>query len=96
MSKGRIISALVALVVLGLAIAVAQSGGRYDLLRSGQGGGGGVNSTGGHYSVSGLAGQAGAGGALTGTSTEVRGGFWIPVVPTPTPTPSAYDGWTVR
>jgi hypothetical protein len=39
-------------------------------------GGGGMNSTGGVYSVSGTIGQHDAGGPMTGGSYSVTGGFW--------------------
>src|SRR5579859_590376 len=48
-------------------------------------GGGGINSTGGTYSVSGTIGQHDAGGPMTGGSYSVTGGFWALIAPVQTP-----------
>ena len=48
-------------------------------------GGGGMNSTGGTYSVSGTIGQHDAGTGMTGGSFSVTGGFWSLIAPVQTP-----------
>ncbi|HWX20206.1 MAG TPA: hypothetical protein VN578_09920 [Candidatus Binatia bacterium] len=48
-------------------------------------GGGGMNSTGGTYAVSGTIGQHDAGGPMTGGSYSVTGGFWALIAPVQTP-----------
>lgn len=77
----------------GVAPAVAQSGGGYDLTWSTVDGGG-TFSAGGTATLGGTIGQADA-GMLNGGTYSLRGGFWAtappPATPTPTrtPTPSA-------
>jgi len=67
------------LVVVGLllvsSLALAQSGGGYDLSRSTVDGGGETFSTGGGYSLGGTAGQPDA-GLLEGGVYTLGGGFW--------------------
>jgi hypothetical protein len=76
---------------------------QYSINWSKVSGGGGMNSTGGVYSVSGTIGQHDAGGPLTGGGFTLNGGFWaIFGVPTPgaptltiflTPTNTAVVSW---
>ncbi len=71
------LSLVLALVVglLAVNVALAQSGGGYDLIRwTVDGGGGAVN--GGGYTLSGTAGQPEPGAALTGGGYVLTGGFW--------------------
>lgn len=58
------------------ALALAQSGGPYDLSWSTVDGGGYTFSTGGAYTLGGTAGQPDA-GALSGGSYALSGGFWL-------------------
>ena len=67
--------ALLALLLLIPALALAQSGGGYDLTWSTIDGGGATFSTGGPYSLGGTVGQADA-GVLTGGGYTLAGGFW--------------------
>ncbi|MBX3293489.1 MAG: carboxypeptidase regulatory-like domain-containing protein [Acidobacteria bacterium] len=55
----------------------AQTGGPYDLTHSVIATGGGSNSAGGMFSVSGTAGQAAAGTSSGGTPFDIHGGFWF-------------------
>ena len=66
---------LLALLVLFPALALAQTGGGYDLAWSTMDGGGYTFSTGGSYSLVGTVGQADA-GALSGGGYTLGGGFW--------------------
>jgi len=66
---------LLALLVLLPVLALAQTGGGYDLTWSTIDGGGYTFSTGGSYSLGGTVGQADAGG-LTGGGYTLGGGFW--------------------
>jgi hypothetical protein len=66
---------LLALPVLLPALALAQTGGGYDLTWSTIDGGGYTFSTGGSYSLGGTVGQPDAGG-LTGGGYTLGGGFW--------------------
>lgn len=66
---------LLALAVLAPALALAQSGGGYDLSWSTIDGGGYTWSTGGPYALGGTAGQADA-GVLSGGPYTLGGGFW--------------------
>ena len=66
---------LLALLVLLPVLALAQTGGGYDLTWSTIDGGGYTFSTGGSYSLGGTVGQADAGG-LTGGGYSLAGGFW--------------------
>ena len=61
---------------LSAAVALAQSGGVYDLSWSSVDGGGHANSTGGSYALGGTIGQPDA-GMLTGGSYSLGGGFWV-------------------
>ena len=61
--------------LLASSLALAQSGGDYDLSWSTVDGGGGTFSTGGVYSLGGTAGQLDA-GLLTGGVYTLDGGFW--------------------
>ena len=56
-------------------IALAQSGGSYDLTWNTVDGGGAMFSTGGSYALGGTIGQTDA-GALSGGSYALMGGFW--------------------
>jgi hypothetical protein len=63
------------LALLGATVALAQSGGGYDLSWSTVDGGGGMLSAGGVYTLAGTAGQPDA-GLLAGGSYTLGGGFW--------------------
>ena len=65
----------VGLFLLLASVALAQSGGGYDLTWSTVDGGGGTFSTGGDYSLGGTAGQPDA-GLLLGGDFSLAGGFW--------------------
>jgi len=65
---------LMALLLLG-GVALAQSGGGYDLTWHTVDGGGATASTGGGYALAGTAGQPDA-GALSGGGYTLAGGFW--------------------
>ncbi len=69
------VSLLIALLSLLASIALAQSGGGYDLTWNTIDGGGYTFSTGGGYSLGGTIGQADA-GAMTGGAFTLAGGFW--------------------
>lgn len=73
---------LVILIVLALssAVALAQTGGGYDLSWSTVDGGGGTSS-GGTFSLSGTVGQPDASTAMTGGTYTLRGGFWAGIAP---------------
>lgn len=59
-------------------LAIAQSGGGYDLTWHSIDGGGATFSTGGTYSLGGTIGQADANTtAMTGGSYNLQGGFWV-------------------
>ncbi|MGB9873234.1 MAG: hypothetical protein ACPLYD_16455 [Anaerolineae bacterium] len=66
---------LIALLSLLASVALAQTGGGYDLSWSTIDGGGATWSTGGGYALGGTVGQADA-GALSGGSYTLLGGFW--------------------
>lgn len=66
---------LLALLLLLPALALAQSGGGYDLTWNTIEGGGITFSTGGSYSLGGTAGQLDA-GVLSGGGYTLAGGFW--------------------
>ncbi|MBC7226201.1 MAG: hypothetical protein H5T61_03090 [Thermoflexales bacterium] len=68
-------SLLLALLVLLAPVALAQSGGGYDLTRSTVDGGGYTWSTGGAYALGGTVGQPDA-GALSSGGYTLLGGFW--------------------
>ena len=69
--KGRLLAGIFSLA---LTIATAQA--QYTIDWSKVAGGGGMNSTGGVYSLSGTIGQPDAGQAMTGGSYSLVGGFW--------------------
>src|SRR5689334_4397855 len=71
---GRMRTLLAALLLLPT-VALAQTGGGYDLTRNVIAGGGATFSTGGAYTVGGTIGQPAAGAPLGG-AFAVRGGFW--------------------
>jgi hypothetical protein len=71
----RIITLLFAMLWLPLSIA-SQTSGSYDLSHNVIAAGGGSNSSGGGFSVSGTAGQGAAGTISTGSNFSLRGGFW--------------------
>jgi hypothetical protein len=75
--KRRFIFIPIVLVVISVSIAVAQTGGGYDLAWSTIDGGGATpgGSTGGEYSLGGTIGQPDA-GVLSGGSYTLNGGFW--------------------
>ncbi len=76
MRRILVLVTLVALTMcLGGAVALAQSGGSYNLTWSTVDAGGGTFSTGGAYSVGGTIGQADTGAASGGVYSLV-GGFW--------------------
>jgi hypothetical protein len=65
----------IVLAVISVSIAVAQTGGGYDLAWSTIDGGGATFSTGGSFSLDGTIGQPDA-GVLSGGSYTLNGGFW--------------------
>lgn len=77
------------------AVALAQTGGGYDLSHNVIAGGGATFSTRGAYELGGTIGQAAA-GTLTGGGSVVRGGFWSAALSVETPTPTATRTSTVR
>ena len=102
-------------IVLGAAMLLATSVARaqsYSIEWYKISGGGGMNSTGGVYSVSGTIGQHDAGGPMTGGNYSLTGGFWslyavqTPGAPFLTITyaanqavvswPSSVTGWTLQ
>jgi hypothetical protein len=58
--------------------------------------GGGTTSTGGNYELAGTIGQPDAGGAMSGGSFSLTGGFWIPAESGCPPCPGDLDGDNVR
>jgi hypothetical protein len=66
---------LLVTAILGKGVAVAQTGGGYDLTWNTIDGGGGT-STGGGYQLSGTLGQPDAGATLSGGVYSLSGGFW--------------------
>ncbi|HEV2438201.1 MAG TPA: hypothetical protein VG077_19590 [Verrucomicrobiae bacterium] len=72
-------------VIAALLIPVAASAQSYSINWYKISGGGGMNATGGVYSVSGTIGQHDAGGPMTGGGYQLTGGFWalISVLQTP-------------
>jgi len=84
MKRYRNLIAVIAVVLVlsvGASLALAQSGGSYDLTWNTVDGGGATFSTGGSYSLGGTIGQADA-GALSGGSYALAGGFWAGVAAT--------------
>ena len=78
-------------VLMAIPIALAQSGGGYDLTWNTIDGGGGT-STGGGFELSGTAGQPDAGALASADGTfKLKGGFW-PGAPCPFDIPADYDG----
>ena len=73
-TRTAVLAAVVALLLLG-SVALAQSGGGYDLSWWTVDGGGATFSTGGGYTLGGTAGQPDA-GELAGGSYILGGGFW--------------------
>ena len=71
---GMALGALVALLVI-TSVALAQSGGDYDLSWSRVAGGGSTFSAGGDYELWGAAGQHDA-GSMSGGDYAIGGGFW--------------------
>jgi hypothetical protein len=73
----NLIAVIVLLLVLsiGASLALAQSGGGYDLTWNTVDGGGAMFSTGGSYSLGGTIGQADA-GEVSGGAYTLAGGFW--------------------
>ena len=67
--------ATLVMALLIVSVAVAQTGGGYDLSWNVVASGGG-SSNGGSYSLNGTIGQAGA-GSLSGGNYTLSGGFWI-------------------
>ncbi len=74
---------LTLLVLLAAGVLTAHA--QYTIPWSKIAGGGGLNSTGGVYAVSGTIGQSDASGALTGGVYSVAGGFWPGVTLVQTP-----------
>jgi hypothetical protein len=70
---------LVCLLLLAAPLALAQSGGGYDLRWNTVDGGGGAFTTAGGYSLGGTVGQADA-GLLSGGGYVMSGGFWQQVL----------------
>jgi len=79
----NLMAVIVLLLALGTAasLALAQSGGSYDLTWNTVDGGGAMFSAGGNYSLGGTIGQADA-GALSGGAYTLAGGFWVSVATT--------------
>ena len=78
MAKRKLIplaAVLVAALLLAGGIALAQTGGDYDLSWNSVDSGGSAMS-GGAYALSGTAGQADAGQVMTGGDYSLQGGFW--------------------
>jgi len=73
--RSRVLLLAACLLLLFSAVALARSGGGYDLSWNSVDGGGGTSSSGGVYTVSGTAGQPDA-GLLSGGSYTLGGGFW--------------------
>ncbi len=71
----RVLILTVALLLLSAGVVAAQTGSGYNLTWNTVDGGGATFSTGGDYSLGGMAGQADA-GTLTGGSYALQGGFW--------------------
>ena len=69
------LSAAILLLFISI-VGAAQSGGNYELRQSVIASGGGSNSTGAQFSVSGTTGQAIAGIVSTDSNYSLRGGFW--------------------
>jgi hypothetical protein len=67
-------------VLLTIGVAMAQTSGEYDLSWSTIDGGGG-NSSGGNYMLSGTIGQPDAGTAMSGDDYRLIGGFWAAGTP---------------
>ena len=66
---------LVSALLVAASVALAQTGGGYDLTWSTVDGGGGMFSMGGSYELGGTIGQPDA-GTLSGGSYTLEGGFW--------------------
>ena len=64
------------LILLALVVAIPAANAQYTVPWSKIAGGGGLQSTGGVYAVSGTIGQPDASGSLTGGVYAVNGGFW--------------------
>ncbi len=76
MKAHRLRSALILLLILALpTVALAQSGGGFDLSWNTVDGGGSTFLTGGSYTLSGTVGQPDA-GAMSGGAFSLQGGFW--------------------
>ena len=75
MHTRRILPTVLLLLLAVSAVALAQSGGPYDLTWNTVDGGGYTFSTGGGYSLGGTVGQPDA-GLLTGGDYTLGGGFW--------------------
>jgi hypothetical protein len=74
--KRSILVVMLALLFCAGGVALAQTGGPFDLTWwTADGGGGTVN--GGDYALMGTAGQPDAGAALSGGSYTLAGGFWV-------------------
>lgn len=82
-----VLGALAALLFLP-AVALAQTGGGFDLSHNVIAGGGDTFSAGGEYELGGTIAQADA-GRRTGGTFIVNGGFWSASLPGATPTPTA-------
>jgi len=83
----RTVLAALAALLLVPAVALAQSGGDFDLSHNVIAGGGDTFSAGGEYEVGGTAGQAETGRRTGGAYVE-HGGFWAAGLPSATPTPT--------
>ncbi len=81
----RFVLAVLVAVALGIGVALAQTGGGYDLTWSTIDGGGGASAAG-SYQLAGTLGQPDAGTSLGGAYT-LSGGFWNGA-PTAVPTPA--------
>ena len=84
------LAALVAIALAAGGVALAQSGGGYDLTWNTLDGGGQTFSEGGGYSLGGTVGQAEAGPALAGGGYTLVGGFWGGEGAAPSPANALY------
>jgi hypothetical protein len=96
-TSGIVLLLIAALVLAVTPLAIAQSGGSYDLSWHTNDGGGTTSATGGAYSLGGTIGQPDAGSSSGGAYT-LTGGFWgiAAAAPIPTPTPGSLGNVSTR
>ncbi|MCS7055402.1 MAG: hypothetical protein NZM18_04410 [Thermoflexales bacterium] len=78
MKRSRSFLMIAATLLLSASLAVAQTGGGYNLTWNTVDGGGATFSTGGTYSLGGTVGQADAQPQMSGGTYALQGGFWSP------------------